>query len=83
MIYAVAGINEGKEGLRQRARQIASLIRRFNLREGLKPEDDRLPKIFHRKLDDSGQVITEKELESMLQDYYRLHGWDENGNPGS
>ena len=83
MIYAVTGIAEGKEGLRQRARQIADLIRRFNLREGLKPEDDRLPKIFHRKLEDSGQVITEEELESMLQDYYRLHGWDKKGNPGS
>jgi aldehyde:ferredoxin oxidoreductase len=45
--------------------------------------DDRLPKIFHRKLEDSGQVITEEELESMLQDYYRLHGWDEKGNPGN
>jgi aldehyde:ferredoxin oxidoreductase len=81
MIYAVTGIDEGKEGLRQKARQIADLIRRFNLREGLKPEDDHLPKIFHQKLEDSGQVITEEELETMLQDYYRLHGWDKNGIP--
>jgi aldehyde:ferredoxin oxidoreductase len=81
MIYAVTGIDEGKEGLQQRARQIATLIRRFNLREGLKPEDDLLPKRFHRKLEDSGQVITEKELQTMLQDYYRLHGWDEKGTP--
>jgi aldehyde:ferredoxin oxidoreductase len=83
MIYAVTGIDEGKEGLQQRARQIADLIRRFNLREGLKPEDDHLPKIFHGKLKDSGKVITEEELETMLQDYYRLHGWDKKGNPGS
>ncbi len=83
MIYAVTGIDEGKEGLQQRARQIADLIRRFNLREGLKPEDDRLPKVFHRKLENSGQVITEEELETMLQDYYRLHGWDQNGIPAS
>jgi aldehyde:ferredoxin oxidoreductase len=48
----------------------------------LKPEDDRLPKIFHRKLEDSGLAMTEEELETMLQDYYRLHGWDEKGNPG-
>jgi aldehyde:ferredoxin oxidoreductase len=83
MIFAVTGIDEGKEALQQRARRIADLIRRFNLREGLKPEDDRLPKIFHRKLEDSGLVMTEEELETMLQDYYRLHGWDKNGNPGS
>jgi aldehyde:ferredoxin oxidoreductase len=65
MIHAVTGIDEGKEGLQQRARQIADIIRRFNLREGLKPEDDHLPKIFHGKLEDSGKVITEEELESM------------------
>ena len=82
MIHAVTGIDEGKEGLQQRARQIADIIRRFNLREGLKPEDDHLPKVFHRKLEDSGLVITEEEIGTMLQDYYRLHGWDENGNPG-
>ena len=81
MIRALTGIDEGKAGLQQRARQIADIIRRFNLREGLKPEDDRLPKIFHRKLEDSGLVITEDELETMLQDYYRLHGWDEMGQP--
>jgi aldehyde:ferredoxin oxidoreductase len=83
MIYAVTGIDESKDGLRQKAREIADLIRRFNLREGLKPEDDRLPKIFQHKLEDSGLVITEEELETMLQDYYRLHGWDEKGNPGT
>ena len=81
MIRAVTGIDEGKEGLQQKARQIADIIRRFNLREGLKPEDDLLPKAFHRELEDSGLVITEQEMQTMLKDYYRLHGWDEAGNP--
>jgi aldehyde:ferredoxin oxidoreductase len=83
MVCAATGIDEGKQGLRQRARDIATLIRHFNLREGLRPEDDRLPMVFHQKLHDSKHVITEKEMQSMLQDYYRLHGWDENGNPSS
>jgi len=26
-------------------------------------------------------VITEAEMETLLQDYYRLHGWDERGVP--
>ena len=80
-LMVVTGIDETKEGLQQRARKIADLIRRFNLREGLKPEDDRLPKVFHRKLEDSGLIMTEEELETMLQDYYRLHGWNKNGHP--
>jgi aldehyde:ferredoxin oxidoreductase len=81
MIHAVTGIDEGKDGLQQRARRIADIIRHFNLREGLKPEDDRLPKVFHRELKDSGLVITEQEMETMLREYYRLHGWDEAGKP--
>ncbi|MEE8541816.1 MAG: aldehyde ferredoxin oxidoreductase C-terminal domain-containing protein, partial [Desulfobacterales bacterium] len=60
---------------------IADLVRRFNLREGLKPEDDRLPKVFHQQLGDSGKTLPEDEFEIMLQDYYRLHGWDEKGEP--
>jgi len=28
-------------------------------------------------------VITAEELELMLKDYYRLHGWDETGRPNS
>ena len=81
MIRALTGIDEGKAGLRQIARQIADIIRRFNLQEGLRPEDDRLPKVFHHKLEDSGLVITEDEIETMLQDYYQLHGWDKRGQP--
>ena len=45
------------------------------------PEDERLPGALHTALQDSGKRITEHELEIMLKDYYRLHGWDEHGHP--
>jgi aldehyde:ferredoxin oxidoreductase len=47
----------------------------------MQPEDERLTKALHRPLTDTGKVITEEELEIMLKDYYRLHGWDDTGQP--
>jgi aldehyde:ferredoxin oxidoreductase len=81
MIHSVTGLDAGKEALRSKAAAISTLVRRFNLREGLKPADDRLPKALHRALEKTGQRITEDEMEFMLRDYYRLRGWDEMGRP--
>jgi aldehyde:ferredoxin oxidoreductase len=83
IIGKVTGLDDGKAELRQRAKAVATLIRKFNLREGMTYKDDRLPKALHQALSDSGKVITEEELDTMLKDYYRLHGWDENGVPAS
>ena len=81
IIHAFSGLNAGEEALKEKAREVANLIRRFNLLEGMQPEDERLTKALHRQLTDTGKVITEEELEIMLKDYYRLHGWDETGQP--
>jgi len=83
IIHAVTGLEAGEAALRDKAKAIATLIRRFNLREGMQPEDERLTKALHQPLTDTGQVITEDELEIMLKEYYRLHGWDETGRPNS
>jgi aldehyde:ferredoxin oxidoreductase len=81
IIHAVTGLEAGEAALREKAKEIATLIRRFNLREGMQPEDERLTEALHRPLTDTGKVITAEELEIMLKDYYRLHGWDETGQP--
>jgi aldehyde:ferredoxin oxidoreductase len=81
VIRLVTGLDAGEKALKEKALAVADLIRRFNLREGLTPADDRLPPFLHRPLQDSGKVITEAEMETLLQDYYRLHGWDERGVP--
>jgi aldehyde:ferredoxin oxidoreductase len=83
MIQALTGADAREEVLRSKAATISTLVRRFNLREGLQPEDDRLPKALHRELLKTGHVIREEELEFMLNDYYRLRGWDEKGQPFS
>ena len=81
MVSAVTGINAGKEDLRKIASSVKNQVRRFNMREGLTAEDDRLPKALHRKLKKTGNVITAQELEYMVKDYYRLRGWDDLGRP--
>jgi aldehyde:ferredoxin oxidoreductase len=82
LIHGLTGIGGDKESIQKIASNVSTLVRRFNLREGMKPEDDRLPRRFHQKLEKTGQVISEEELETMLKDYYRLRGWDEMGVPG-
>ncbi len=75
------GLQPGKDGLRKTAAAVADVVRSFNVREGLVPEDDRLPVRMHRELLKTGHIIREDELEYMVKDYYRLRGWDERGRP--
>ncbi len=81
VIHNVTGLKADEKTLKAKASAISSLIRRFNLREGLNPEDDRLPKYLHQPQKDTGKVISEEELGRMMKDYFLLQGWDENGNP--
>jgi aldehyde:ferredoxin oxidoreductase len=81
MIHAVTGLPAGKQDLRAVAASISTLIRRFNIREGLVRDDDRLSPALHRALADSGKNITEDELAYMVREYYRLRGWNDQGIP--
>ena len=81
VIHKVTGLDAGEKVLKEKARAIATRIRRFNLREGMQAGDERLTKALHQPLTDTGQVITEEELEVMLREYYQLQGWDETGQP--
>ena len=52
--------------------------RHFNLRAGLSPRDDRLPE---RVLQPSaGDKSPKFAIEDLIQEYYRIRGWD-NGRP--
>jgi aldehyde:ferredoxin oxidoreductase len=81
IVSAATGHDADKKALQRIAASVSTLVRRFNIREGLTTWDDRLPKQLHRRLGTSNQVITEEELDVMLKDYYRLRGWNEIGLP--
>ena len=65
--------------------RIWNRTRLYNLREGLDPADDTLPgRIVDEPLPGGphkGKCIRKADMAFMLQDYYRLRGWDENGRP--
>jgi aldehyde:ferredoxin oxidoreductase len=61
-------------------RRVADLERLFNLRHGAGPEDDRLPRMFTERPYGSAAGV-EGRYEAMLEEYYRLMGWDEQGRP--
>lgn len=78
-IGLVTGRPAEKEDLGRQAAGIADMTRLFNLREGLKPADDRLPERLHRQKLPSGGGLTAGEMEQLLADYYRIRGWGAEG----
>ncbi|MCG2776083.1 MAG: aldehyde ferredoxin oxidoreductase family protein, partial [Desulfobacterales bacterium] len=66
IIHSVTGLDVDQKTLQEKAGAISDIVRRFNLREGMKPEDERLPKSLHRKLEKTGDIIAEQELDHML-----------------
>ena len=80
MVKAVTGLDLSDDDMRKIARRATDQIRRFNLQEGLTPADDKLPKRFYTEvLPETGKIITEEQMDLMLQEYYQERGWDEEG----
>jgi aldehyde:ferredoxin oxidoreductase len=73
------------KGLRTIGERIYTLERMMLVRDGISRKEDTLPK---RYFDESipegpaqGEVISRDKFNEMLDEYYRLHGWDEEGIP--
>jgi aldehyde:ferredoxin oxidoreductase len=77
----VTGMPSSPEDLRKIASSIADMTRQFNLREGLQPKDDRLPERLHTEALPSGETISTEDMDHLLNDYYKLRGWDSQGIP--
>jgi aldehyde:ferredoxin oxidoreductase len=83
ILKSVIGVEADKDALGAIAADVSNIVRKFNLREGLRIDDDWLPKRLFQKLEKTGQEIKPEELEYMRKDYYRLRGWNEHGIPAS
>lgn len=81
IIEGTTGLKLDKQGMRAIAANITNATRRFNLREGLCPEDDKLPSRFYKEAISGGHLITEKDMEILLKEYYEARGWDRKGRP--
>jgi aldehyde:ferredoxin oxidoreductase len=81
IIELTCGLKFDKTGLQALAARVTDNTRRFNIREGLTPSDDRLPKRFFKESLPSGHCLVEQEQQTLVQDYYRLRGWNAAGVP--
>jgi aldehyde:ferredoxin oxidoreductase len=85
MVRAVTGWDMTVEELMEVGKRRLNLFRTFNAREGLDRKADKLPKKFFRQLAGTGPTagiaLTHEEVESALDEYYRLAGWTANGVP--
>jgi len=82
IVELTTGLNFDESGLRKISSTIQNQTRLFNLREGLIPKDDTLPKrFFEEPLGKEGKVIRREEFQKMLSDYYILRGWGPDGIP--
>lgn len=83
IISLTTGLDMDQTELRKVAARVTDMTRRFNLREGLSAADDCLPERMYKELLPDGKGIKEEELQTMVSDYYKLRGWDDQGVPRS
>jgi len=82
----VTGAEVTAEELSTAGERINTLAKLINLREGLTREDDTLPwKVMNQPIPDDGPVkgavVTQEELDLLLDDYYQARGWTLEGVP--
>lgn len=78
---AVTGWDMEPEQIMQSAERVWNLIRLFNLREGEKTVDSKFPRRFYQEAQ-SGKVVDEAMVDSLMQSYYQVRGWNsETGRP--
>ncbi len=70
------------------AERINTLAKLINVREGLGRNDDTLPwKVMNQPIADDGPakgaIVTQEELDLLLDDYYQARGWTVEGIPSA
>jgi len=77
---AVTGLSFTPEDVLEVGERVNNLAKAFNMREGFTRADDTLPeRLMTEPLKagaSKGQVISKEDLDTMLDEYYSLRGWD-------
>ncbi len=87
LIQFATGMRLSTGDLMMIGERIYTLERMFNIREGLSRRDDTLPERYFKEPTPvglpivRGKKIDKDKFERMLDEYYRLHDWDQEGNP--
>jgi len=85
LIALATGLILPPKELKAIGERIYTLERMMLARDGMSRQDDTLPQRYFEEPilagPAKGEVISRNEFDGMLDEYYRLHGWDRNGIP--
>jgi aldehyde:ferredoxin oxidoreductase len=82
LVNDVTAFDYTKDEIMLAAERTWNLERLFNLKAGIKPEQDRLPERFLKQALEKGPNKGNTfPMDYLLKDYYRVRGWDEKGIP--
>ncbi|MFX1590892.1 MAG: aldehyde ferredoxin oxidoreductase C-terminal domain-containing protein, partial [Promethearchaeota archaeon] len=87
LIHLASGMEYSSTQLMEIGERIYTIERMFNIREGFSRKDDILPERYFTEATPiglprvKGIKIDRKKFEKMLDEYYTLHGWDNDGIP--
>lgn len=85
ILRTVTGLEISESEILELGERVNNLKHMFNLREGLTRDDFRLPKrLLTLPIPEGaskGHVVTEEEMNKMLDDYFEARGWSKEGLP--
>jgi len=85
LVTAATGIPFTAEQIQQIGERVNNIARLFNGREGFSRRDDTFPaRLMTEPIKEgasAGQLISQADLDAMLDEYYEARGWDKNGDP--
>jgi aldehyde:ferredoxin oxidoreductase len=85
LLNAATGMNKDVTDFLDIGERIWNLERLFNLAAGLSSESDMLPARCFEPIEVDGELksLNREEFEAMVQEYYQVRGWDQQGVPSS
>ena len=85
LVNAAAGTNFTSAEIGKIGERLNNIARLFNIGAGFTRKDDTFPKrILTEPINagaSKGQLISQIDLDEMLDEYYAERGWDKNGKP--
>jgi aldehyde:ferredoxin oxidoreductase len=82
VLNSATGWDMGLDDFLKTGERIHNLKRMFSVKRGISRKDDVLPsRILTRRLTSGGTRGNIFNMEVMLDEYYSVRGWDENGIP--
>ncbi|MFH0812249.1 MAG: aldehyde ferredoxin oxidoreductase family protein [Pseudomonadota bacterium] len=85
LLHSALGLHFSDKALSLIGERVYTTERLFITAEGISRKDDYLPDLYYdTPISDGpakGEYIDREKYEALLDEYYRLHGWDKNGIP--